>query len=270
MYSIILTVHNKDYLIFEVLKRITNFTTGIYEINVVVDGCSDNSEQIIDNFILQHKNVKINKFNTNDVFETTANNVGLKNSSGEFCVIVQDDMLINEHGWNERLHKPIKQYSDIFAVTGRHSHNWVYNINSIHENMIENLDNCWCDILIATDIAGRENIDRDTFAIRDSVNRGPLLIKHEILQKVNYLDESFAPQDMDDHDLCYRVYKQTGLMAGCFWLDIISEPSWGGTRKNGGPASWLLKSQHKNMKIVWNRHKELIIGQKHNENRNLI
>jgi glycosyltransferase involved in cell wall biosynthesis len=269
MFSIILTVHDKEYLIHEVLSRIVKNTIGSYEINVVIDGCNDASEIIVDKFISQNKNIKINKFNTNDVFETKANNVGLKNSNGDYCIIVQDDMLINEVGWNERLLKPINQYSDVFAVTGRHSHNWIHNINSIHQHMEYDLDNCWCDILLATDVAGRENIDRDTFAIRDSVNRGPLLIRHDILQKVNYLDEIFAPQDMDDHDLSYRVYKETGLVAGCYWIDIISEPSWGGTRKNGGPAPWLLKSQHKNMKIVWNRHKDLIIGNKHNENRRL-
>jgi len=270
MFSIILTVHNKDYLINEVLTRIKTNTIGVYEIIVVVDCSTDNSDHLIDNFIKQNKNIKINKFITDDVFETKANNVGLKNSSGDYCIIVQDDMLINEIDWNNRLLKPIKEYSDIYAVTGRHSHNWVYNKNSVHQYLEEDLDNCWCDILLATDVAGKENINRDTFAIRDTVNRGPLLIRHDILQKVNYLDEYFAPQDMDDHDLSYRVYKQTGLMAGCYWLDIISEHSWGGTRVNGGPAPWLLKSQHKNMKIVWNRHKELIIGSKHNENRRLV
>jgi len=269
MLSIILTVHDKEFLIHEVLNRIVKNTTNAYEINVVIDGCNDKSEFIVDKFIGENKKIKINKFNTDDVFETKANNVGLKNSSGEYCIIVQDDMLINEVAWNERLLKPIKQYSDVFAVTGRHSHNWRHNPNSVHQHMLNDLDNCWCDILVATDVAGRENIDRNTFAIRDSVNRGPLLIKHEILQKVNYLDEMFAPQDMDDHDLCYRVYKETGLKAGCFWVDVVSESSWGGTRKNGGPAPWLLRSQHKNMKIVWNRHKELIVKTKHDENRTL-
>lgn len=270
MFSIILTIHNKDFLLKNVLESIKNNTNGSYEINAVLDGCSDQSEQILDSFIKENFQIKINKFLTDDVFETKANNVGLKNSSGEYCIIIQDDMIINEYNWNNRLLKPILNFSDIFAVTARNAHNWVYNINSQHQFLEENLDNCWCDILIATDIVGRENINRETFAIRDSVNRGPLLIRHDILQKVNYLDESFAPQDMDDHDLCYRVYKETGLKAGCYWLDIVSESSWGGTRKNGGPASWLLKSHHKNSKIVWNRHKDLILSNKYNEDRNLI
>jgi hypothetical protein len=135
--------------------------------------------------------------------------------------------------------------------------------------MKNNLNNCWCDILVATEVAGRENIERNTFAIRDSVNRGPLLIRHDVLQKVGYLDEAFAPQDMDDHDLSYRVFKETGLVSGCYWIDVISDPSWGGTRVTGQAASWLLESNHKNMKIVWDRHKELIVGDKHDENRRL-
>ena len=136
--------------------------------------------------------------------------------------------------------------------------------------MAENLDNCWCDILVHTDHAEKGKISRDTFAIRDTVNRGPLLLKHDILQKLDYLDEDFSPQDMDDHDLCFRAYKELGLLAGCYWLDIVSEHSWGGTRPNGHtPAPWLFNAHHKNTKIVWQRHADLITGPKHNENRSL-
>jgi len=267
MFSITLTIHNKEYLLPYVLESIKKNTVSNYEFNIVVDGCSDNSELVVDNFIKNNKKLKINKFQTPDVFETKANNVGLKNSNEDYCIIIQDDMIINEYGWEKRLIKPINTYSDVFAVTAQCAHNWVFNPNSKHQYLIEDLDDCWCDILQHTEHANRSTIDRDTFAVRDSANRGPLLIKHDILKSVGYLDETFAPQDMDDHDLCYKVYKKFGLVAGCYWLDIVSDNSWGGTRATGRPASWLLKSNHKNVKTVWQRHKELILAKKHNENR---
>jgi glycosyltransferase involved in cell wall biosynthesis len=269
MFSIILTIHNKDFLLNNVLNAIKINTVGTYEINAVLDGCSDKSEEILDSFISNNKNLKIKKFITPDIFETKANNVGLINSSGDYCIIVQDDMIINEYDWNNRLAKPIVNFSDVFAVSSQCSHNWIYNQNSQHQYMKEDLDNCWCDILIHTDHAERKKFSRDIFAIRDSANRGPLLLRHDILEKLKYLDESFSPQDMDDHDLCYRAFKQYGMLAGCYWTDIICDPSWGGTRVNGQTAKWQLKANHKNVKIVWERHKDLILSKKHNEDRQL-
>lgn len=269
-YSIVLTVHNKEFLLQAVLDSIKIGTTGSYELNVVLDGCTDKSEQILDNFIKTNSSIKVKKFITPDVFETKANNVGLKNSSGKYCIIVQDDMVMNEVGWNERLVKPIKAFSDVFAVTSQTAHNWTYNSNSIHKDMKEDLSDCWCDIINYTELASRYNFPRDIFAIRDSANRGPLLLRHDVLQNLGYLDEVFSPQDMDDHDLCYRAYKKLGMLAGCYWTSIITDYSWGGTRENNKPKPWLFKANHKNMKIVWERHKQAILAPKHDENRKLV
>ena len=47
MHSIILTVHNKGWLIGDVIERIKETTVGEYELIVVVDGCSDDSEEVV-------------------------------------------------------------------------------------------------------------------------------------------------------------------------------------------------------------------------------
>jgi len=44
--SLILTVHNKDFLLEHVLESIKKNTIGNYELIVVLDGCSDKSESI--------------------------------------------------------------------------------------------------------------------------------------------------------------------------------------------------------------------------------
>ena len=254
-HSLILTIHNKEFLLPKVLEGIKQNTTGSYELIVVLDGCSDNSAQIVYDYYNKFDRIKI--FETPDVFETKANNVGLKNSSGKYCTIIQDDMIINERAWNERMVKPFS-FGDVFAVTSRTAHNWQFNPHTLHLNMPNELDHCWCDVLNHVDHAHRGNTPREEFAIRSSVNRGPLMILHEDLQKLNYLDEEFSPQDMDDHDFCYRAKKTLNKVCGCYWVDIITQDSWGGTRVSGSPAAWLLKAHHKNTKIFYNRHKDLI------------
>lgn len=269
MHSIILTVHNKEWLIDKVIESIILNTTEPYELIVVIDGCTDKSEEIVWNTL---SGTPVNKkiLHAPNVFETKANNLGLRNAKGDKVIIVQDDMIICEKGWNVRMEKPFKAFNDVFAVTSRTAHNWIVNPKSVHLGMEEDLDYCWCDILDHVDHAGRkELLFRDQFAVRCSVNRGPLMIDHADLQKLDYLDEAFEPQDMDDHDLCYRAYKDLGKIVGAYWIDYVSDDAWGGTRVTGKPASWLLKAHHKNTKIFYERHKDLINTRRLIENRTL-
>lgn len=268
MHSIILTVHNKEWMIQQVLDGIVKFTEGDYELIVVLDGCVDKSFYMVEDYFYG-KNTKHIIITTPDVFETKANNIGLKNAKGDYVIIVQDDMIIKEQGWNKRMQKPFDIFDDVFAVTSRTAHNWIFNPNSTHVHMKEHLDNCWSDIVIHTDHAEKNNIPRDIFAVRASVNRGPLMIDHNDLKKLNYLDEEFSPQDMDDHDLMYRMHKELGKVCGCYWIDFETKDEWGGTRIDGSPASWLLKSNQKNAKIFYSRHKDLLEKTYENEDRYL-
>jgi glycosyltransferase involved in cell wall biosynthesis len=265
MHSLILTVHNKKFLLQRVLDGIHQNTTGDYELIVILDGCSDNSHQIIYNNYNKFDKIRI--FETPDVFETKANNVGLKEAKGKYAIIIQDDMIIDEMGWNKRMEKPFNSFDDVFAVTARTSHNWIYNKDSKHIGMNEDLDNCYCDILTHCDHADKTNIPRDTFAVRGSVNRGPLMLNLDDLKTLNYLDEEYAPLDMDEHDLMFRARTKLNKVCGCYWINYQSENEWGGTRINGSPAPWFLKAQHKNVKIFYDRYKSILNSYKVIENR---
>lgn len=258
MISINLTVYNKEFLLAECLEKIKIHTTGIYELIVVLDGCIDGSETILDKFIDDNRKISIKKLYAPDVFETKSNNIAAKASSGEHIVIIQDDMIINETGWNERMLKPFLQFDDVFSVTARTSHNWIINPNSIYLNAEKIPNGVWSDILIHVNHADRKNTPRDIFEIRDSSNRGPLMINASDFEKLGYFDEIFAPLDMDDHDLHYRAKKELGKVTGVFWIDYISDQNWGSTRENGSPRQILLDSNHKNQKIIYKRHHDLL------------
>lgn len=248
-HSIILTVHNKDFLIEQVIDSIFQNTINNYELIIVLDGCTDFSEQKVMNKIKEKPNCKV--LYADNVFETKANNIGLKEAENQYCCIIQDDIIIKEYGWDQRMLKPFS-INDVFGVTANTAHNWIYNPNNRGEK--EDISG-WSDILIHCDHANKNSIDRNIFGIRDSINRGPVFFKKDILEKLNYFDEKFYPQDMDDHDLCYRSH-DLGVLVGCYWIDYISDLNWGGTRINGTPKEWLFKSNQKNVKIVWERHKE--------------
>ena len=257
--SIILTVHNQENIIKHVLAGIEKNTKGSYELILVIDGCTDNTEKVILEYMKGSSlanNLTIRY--ADNVFETKANNIGLKEAIGKYVIIVQDDMIINEDGWNERLRKPFNAFDDVFAVTARTAHNYVFNPDSPYIGMKEDIDTDWCNIVEPCDEANQSNMPRDVFAVRGTVNRGPLMINLEDLKELNYFDEAFSPQDMDDHDLMFRMRKKLGKVCGCYWIDFVSDPSWGGTRKTGQTAPWLYKAQHKNCKIFYERNADVL------------
>ena len=47
MHSIILTVHNKGWLLEKVIEGVIQNTQGPYELIIVLDGCTDDSEKVV-------------------------------------------------------------------------------------------------------------------------------------------------------------------------------------------------------------------------------
>jgi glycosyltransferase involved in cell wall biosynthesis len=255
MLSINLTIHNKANILDTVLWRIEEMTVGAYELVCVLDGCTDDSEKILLGFCKNNPHVKSKILYADDVFETKANNIAAKASTGDYIAIIQDDVWLEEYGWNKRIMKPFIM-KDVFAVTGNCAHNWIFNPSTKH--LYEGVrDDCWCDIINHIDHANRHNMPRDVFAIRDCVNRAPLCIDHSVLKELNYFDEIYSPQEMDDHDLCLRAKKLLGKIAGGYWIDYRSDMQWGGTRgENLQPKPWLFKANHHSVRIFYDRHRD--------------
>ena len=255
--SINLTIHNKGFLLREIIRRIRLYTTPPYELVCVLDGCTDDSAAVLER-ALHMFYLKAKVLTADNVFETRANNLAAKASTGDRIIIVQDDCLIDEHGWNERLLKPFAAFSDVFAVTGCTAHNWAINPRSIdlHTEVVD--ASRWCDILTCVDAANQNNTSRETFAVRDTVNRSPLATHHADLETMGYFDETFAPQDCDDHDLMYRMHTRLGKVCGMVSINWWSKPEWGGTRATGEAPQWLLEAHHKNVRLLYQRHKEAI------------
>ena len=266
-HSVVLTIHNKGWLLPRVLDGILKNTGGSYELIVVLDGCTDDSKQVLTQF-LEKVSIPRIIIETPDVFETLANNAGLGKASGDYCILVQDDMVIREKDWNLHLVRPAQVYQDVFAVSANAAHNWRYNKDNKQEKS-PIVPNQWTDILNWSELVRGSTLQQGEFVIRDSVNRGPLLLRTSSLKKLNYLDPSFAPLDMDDHDLCYRAYSQLKQVSGCYKVDYLSDPKWGSTRVGGKISKIHAESQQKNAKIVWQRHRQLILGPKHDETRRL-
>jgi len=219
LFSIILTVHNQESVIGDTVLHILNFTTESYELIVVFDDCRDKSiENVIESLsgILPNNlcHIMLVKQNT-PVFETTANNIGMRASIGKYWMIIQDDMDVVYKGWNSAAASVLRIYGDVIAVSMRASHN-IYSHDGGYVGAYVGMD------------SKHENC---TLYVRDSVNRGPLLLRGDMTMKLGYLDEKHFYLGNDDHDLMARAYVNKGWVCGFFHVPNSIDIVAGNTRK---------------------------------------
>ena len=96
--SFITINYNSSEYTIELIKSIENFTTLSYEI-IVVDNASEEQDfQALQNFILQHENIKLVKNRINSGF-ASGNMLGVNYACGEYYFFINNDtQLLNDAG----------------------------------------------------------------------------------------------------------------------------------------------------------------------------
>lgn len=254
--SIVLSIFNQENLIERVLYSIFKNTTTSFNLILVFDGCTDKTKPRALKYIRRYKSKFLKELITteaNNVYETKANNIGFRLVKDDIMITLQDDMVIDEYGWERRLTYPLRKFDDVLAVTARASQNIVG---------IEKGE------LIYEDKTAREShtLSRNIFSVRDVINRGPVAFNMTHLRKLDFLDESYSPSDLDDADLSLRAWEKYRLRVGAYWIKYISPLHWG---KGRSDDSTMYHNSHisKNSKKIIESHKNYIDSKiKHNEN----
>ncbi len=265
--SINLTVHNKGFLLERVLRGIFDNVVMPFELIVVLDGCIDDSKEVLTNFLFNSDKLRLLRrvkvILANNIFETASNNLAAKSSQGKYICIIQDDCVITQKGFDARMLMPFIHFDDVFAVSGNCAHNWEINPYSKGKNA-----DGWCDLLNHTEHANKNSVPKNIFAVRDSCNRGPYMVNAQDLKSLGYFPEDIIlKQDMDEHIINYCARKKLNKVCGYYGIDFISESIWGGSRdENNKQKQWSLDCQEANTKTFIDLHKDLI-GIHNNENR---
>ncbi|MFA5152770.1 MAG: glycosyltransferase [Clostridia bacterium] len=263
--SIILTIHDQQDIIQRVVKSIIdNKSEYVKELIVIFDACKDKSEQYTKEILDKVKDINVIYNYADDLYELKCNNIGLKQSTCNYSLIIQDDMIIQEKDFDKRMLKPFI-FPDTFGITSRIAHNYI-NVSD-KNNPIAWTDPVGFDPYNANILPTR----REMFTIRDVSNRGPLMLDNEKTEKLNYLDEIFWPLNLDEHDICLRAWINYGWVSGSFWIKWTSKEEWGGTRKTQEKYLWFEECGRKNKQTLFERHQEYIVsGHKHNESRFIL
>lgn len=165
------------------------------------------------------------------VWEATANNIGMRvaHPSAQFLLLLQDDMLMQARGYNARLALPLRLWPDVFAASARCAH-------ALYSALPWGLGKAGrCGKEITEPLHASADV-RCRFHVRDSCNRGPLLLSHARARELGFFDEVHFHLDFSDHDLMARAYLQRRWVVGWMPLDFAAPLLLGATRRPLPPS----------------------------------
>lgn len=128
-FSLIVPVYNTEKYLEKCLNSIINQTFDDYEVIVVNDGSTDNSEKIIDDFCNKYTNIK--KLNKENGGLSDARNKGISVAEGEYLLFIDSDDYI-ENNLLYNINDIIKE-KDYDLIK--------FGYDLVYENKIENTNN---------------------------------------------------------------------------------------------------------------------------------
>jgi glycosyltransferase involved in cell wall biosynthesis len=227
-------VHNQREIITSNLNSLIANVAGTFELFIICDACTDGTIEAVTTWvttlppnlytrdILLFSVVVIDQ--STPVFETTADNMGFILARGKYILEVQADMQMIQYGFNRQLEKAFSTGTDVFAVSGRCAHDF-HGISGIGK-LGDSVEKC-----VQLPLEYLAN-----FFVHQTCNRGPLLIDHQRLADIGYLDEQNFWLGDDDHDLMARAATR-GWVCGYVPIEFISPINQGSTRKPRSPAN---------------------------------
>ncbi|MEK7133857.1 MAG: glycosyltransferase family A protein [Patescibacteria group bacterium] len=216
--DVVISIFNQERIIERILAGVCRNTVTPFNLILVFDGCVDKTKPKALAWLEKNRPSNLLQLITRDapdVYETKATNMGLKLGTEDYIITIQDDMEIREPGWEVRLTYPIRKYDDMFSTGAYIAHDLDFDAFNPELQRYKRA-------------RGRRyfNARRDTLYIRDIAMRSPVAFRSDILRKLDYLNEEFAPCTLDEADVQLRAWEQYGLKSGLYWIDYLSKPSW--------------------------------------------
>ena len=112
MLSVIIPVYNTEKYIKRCLETVVNQSYPDFEIIIINDASTDNSDKIIKNFITNYKNIKYYNLPEN-IGIGNARNLGISYASGEYIGFVDSDDWIDSDFYHKLINSVIEYNTDI-------------------------------------------------------------------------------------------------------------------------------------------------------------
>ncbi len=184
------------------------------------------------------------------LLEAFDNNLQMRmaHPDSEFYVLFQDDQFMTSPGWNTQLAMPLREYGDMFSASMRCAHGYPESAGV--------LTGAKC-----LDPNARHDLPWALY-IRDSGNRGPMILRANMTRDLGYLDEittGFTPIGAADHEINIRAYAHAQWKSGFVPVPFTQFASVSGLGRS--PSTPLEMKLHGQM-MVWNaeRTREALRG----------
>lgn len=203
--SAVLPVHNKEHTLAELLGLLDRalVSYGNVDLCVILDGCSDRSEEIAREFFAGRDDYPVDVLTTPDIFEVRTNNLGLKRAGGLYAIVIQDDNFIYDENCILEAVMFIQKSRRAAIVGGLAGVNFyprgTRDLEGPGQIVMDENETYWRQDA-TTDPALADRI----FQV-DACMRGPLFFSKAFLEEHGYLDEAYAPMHNDDMDICFRA-----------------------------------------------------------------
>lgn len=257
-FNYIVPIFNKEDILKDTLEAIERCASSESKIIMVVDGCTDNSESIVDEFSKNssHKTVKLLMPNVHMLLSV---NEGLKQVNSGYSVIMQDDIILQDSDIENKVIELYGSINNLGVISLRYGSN--IGVTNLYQRirkhtfsgMIEEID----FIKSPDDYANFLTAEYDKFYPRMSAINGPNIIPWNLLSSIGSFDSNLAPYGFDDPEYCLRAL-EAGYINGLFPLKYYSEIEWGGTRRSKSFLKKAAEIHIRNRKYVFKKHKKFL------------
>ena len=236
----VLQLFNKRQNVAAILAAL--HSSPIEEIIVIDDGSRDGALEILPG-LLQGKNHFI--IRSNDLFEIRTYSRALDFARGEIVALLQDDDIPPMGGaWIQDAIELFDQYPKMAVLGGR---------DGLELRLKDSNDASESPHQVTYTAVNQREGERIDMPFRfvDVVNRAPMLLRRQAVQQLGGIDNTFAPFQCDDVDLCLRAWK-AGLQVGLYSTGFLRDVGMGGMRLfNAGTVP---AQARKNWQIIYDRY----------------
>lgn len=258
-FNYIIPIFNKEDILPLTLEGIDRCATRSAKIFTVIDGCTDRSEQVVDEFA-KRTGRDVVKIHMPDVHMLRSVNAALKQVDQGFSVVMQDDIILEDEKFEEKISALYKQMGDRLGIVSLRLAANVDLTPLLSRLSMRSLSPMIreTDFIMSADDTQAFSIgEYERFYPRMGAINGPNIIPWSVRQKIGILDEALAPYGYDDPEYCLRAMR-AGFINGFFPLKFRSDVEWGGTRRSKKFMAEVRRIHIRNRKYVWNKHGDYI------------
>jgi glycosyltransferase involved in cell wall biosynthesis len=256
MFNYILPVFNKQDVLPLTLAGIDRCASINAKIYIIIDGCTDRSEEIVDEFI-SRTGRNVIKLHMPNVHMLRSVNAAFKLVESGYTIISQDDIIIEDELLEQKIEALYAKMGPRLGVVSlRLGANVAPTsiLRRIKQKTFRGMISEYGYIRSNDDHYNCENTaDYGQFYCRATAINGPNVVPWALREKIGILDEELAPYGFDDPEYCLRAMK-AGFINGVFPIKYRSDVEWGGTRRSKDFMRQVARIHRRNRIRIWQKH----------------